>query len=140
MPLNPKQQAFVREYLKDKNATRAAKAAGYSKKTAHATGPENLSKPGIKKAIEAGLAKQAEKAGISAERTVQEIAAIAYQKLSTNELKKLSGNKLKALELLGKRFNLFTENLQITGKDGGPQVIFHTFANGTEAPDEPASE
>jgi len=32
--LTPKQKRFVEEYLIDLNATRAAKAAGYSEKTA----------------------------------------------------------------------------------------------------------
>lgn len=49
------QRRFVEEYTKDCNATRAAKAAGYSEKTAHATGWENLRKPEISAAIKARL-------------------------------------------------------------------------------------
>jgi phage terminase small subunit len=40
--LTPKQRLFVAEYLRDFNATRAAITAGYSKKTAHTIGWENL--------------------------------------------------------------------------------------------------
>jgi phage terminase small subunit len=36
--LNPKQEAFVAQYLIDGNATRSAIAAGYSHKSAHTTG------------------------------------------------------------------------------------------------------
>ena len=43
-----KQKLFVQEYLKDLNATQAALRAGYSPKTAGATGAENLKKPEIK--------------------------------------------------------------------------------------------
>jgi phage terminase small subunit len=38
MPLTPKQESFVEEYLIDLNATQAAIRAGYSKTTAHAIG------------------------------------------------------------------------------------------------------
>lgn len=109
MALKPKQKTFVLEYLKDKNATQAAIRAGYSKHTAHAIGQENLRKPTIAKAVEEALAKQALRCEISADRTVKEIADIAFQKLSKQEMKKLSGNKLKALELLGKRFGIFVD-------------------------------
>lgn len=49
------QRRFVEEYTKDCNATRAAKAAGYSEKTARQQGSENLSKPDISAAIKARL-------------------------------------------------------------------------------------
>jgi len=50
-PFTEKQQRFVEEYLIDLNATQAAIRAGYSEKTAHAIGAENLTKPLIAKAI-----------------------------------------------------------------------------------------
>jgi len=50
--LTAKQEMFISEYLIDFNATRAAKAAGYSEESAHSTGSENLKKPEIKEAIE----------------------------------------------------------------------------------------
>lgn len=45
--LTPKQKAFADEYLICGNATQAAKKAGYSEKTAHVIGGENLKKPAI---------------------------------------------------------------------------------------------
>lgn len=51
MALTGKQQAFIDEYLKTRNATKAAIAAGYSPKTAYSIGSENLSKPEISEAI-----------------------------------------------------------------------------------------
>lgn len=53
--LTPKQQLFIKEYLVDKNATRAAMSAGYSKKTAAKIGSENLHKPEIVSAIKIEL-------------------------------------------------------------------------------------
>ncbi|HHZ70644.1 MAG TPA: terminase small subunit [Methylococcaceae bacterium] len=50
--LTPKQDAFVKAYLLNSgNATQAAIAAGYSKKTAQVIGAENLLKPIIKESI-----------------------------------------------------------------------------------------
>ncbi|GAA4652070.1 hypothetical protein GCM10023116_43540 [Kistimonas scapharcae] len=57
--LTQKQEAFCREYIANGgNATKAALAAGYSKKTARSVGAENLTKPDIK----ARLIVQREKA------------------------------------------------------------------------------
>lgn len=52
MKLTPKQERFVEEYIKTGNATKAALAAGYSKRTAYSIGNENLKKPEILQAIE----------------------------------------------------------------------------------------
>jgi phage terminase small subunit len=51
MALTAKQQAFVDEYLKTRNATKAALAAGYSPKTAYSIGSENLKKPEVSEVI-----------------------------------------------------------------------------------------
>jgi len=45
--LTNKQAQFVMHYLETNNATLSAKRAGYSKKTAHSIGHENLRKPEI---------------------------------------------------------------------------------------------
>ena len=50
--LNPRQQLFVDEYLKDLNATQAAIRAGYSKKTAEQIGSIQLSKFKIQQAVQ----------------------------------------------------------------------------------------
>jgi phage terminase small subunit len=77
--LNAKQQLFVLEYIKDFNATRAAKAAGYSQKTAYSIGHELLNKPEIQAAIQEALKKRLEETRIDAnwvlQRLVQEADA-----------------------------------------------------------------
>lgn len=65
--LTAKQQAFVAHYLVTLNATEAAKAAGYSEKTAAVMAAENLIKPNIQKAIQDAQAKRAEKLEVDAE-------------------------------------------------------------------------
>ena len=47
MALTAKQRVFIEEYLRSWNATAAARAAGYSERTARSIGHENLTKPDI---------------------------------------------------------------------------------------------
>ena len=76
--MTPKQIAFVAEYLLHRNASEAARRAGYSTKTAYAIGEENLRKPEIRAAIDAALAKQADTLEITAERILKERARLAF--------------------------------------------------------------
>ena len=75
--LTIKQELFIAEYMKDFNASKAAQRAGYSKKTAHVIGPENLLKPVIKSRIEEKKKALVKKIDISAEAVLQEIGKIA---------------------------------------------------------------
>ena len=76
--LTPKQQRFVEEYLVDCNATQAAIRAGYSEKTAKAIGSENLTKPDVAAAIAKATKKVSGIVGLSVERTLKEVARLAY--------------------------------------------------------------
>lgn len=59
MALTSRQNLFISEYLACWNATQAAIAAGYSKRTAYSIGQENLKKPEIKVEIEKRLSESA---------------------------------------------------------------------------------
>jgi phage terminase small subunit len=72
-----KQNAFVREYVKDWNATQAAIRAGYSEATAGVIGHENLNKPHIRTAIERRLAQIAAIAEVDAALVVRELLDVA---------------------------------------------------------------
>ena len=76
--LTPKQEAFVREYMIDLNATQAAIRAGYSEKTANRIGAENLSKPVIQEAIRVQRTAQEVRTKISADRVLRELARVAF--------------------------------------------------------------
>lgn len=78
MALTAKQEAFVREYLIDLNATQAAIRAGYSAHTAKAIGSENLTKPDVAQAIQEAKASRASATGITAERVLLELSRIAF--------------------------------------------------------------
>lgn len=69
--LTDKQRRFVAHYLDCLNATEAARRAGYA--TPRQQGSENLSKPDIRAAIDAGLAAQA----MPADEVLARLAAIA---------------------------------------------------------------
>ena len=76
--LTPKQDLFVREYLKDLNATQAAIRAKYSAKTASWIGPQLLGKTHVREAIDKAMARRAKKLDISAERVLLEVARLSF--------------------------------------------------------------
>jgi len=110
--LTDKQKIFCKEYIKDFNATRAAIAAGYSKKTARNQGCENLSKPNIEKKINEMKAKRAERTQITADNVVKELAKIGFgsedqiEGFTRLEIK----DKIKALELLARHTGAFNSD------------------------------
>lgn len=74
--LDLRQRKFVAEYLRDSNATRAAKAAGYSARTAHVQGCQLLIK--LKSEIEEAENRIARCIEVKAERVLREVALIAF--------------------------------------------------------------
>ena len=132
MALTEKQKRFCDEYLIDLNATQAAIRAGYSKKTANRTGPENLSKPVIKAYIEAKMAEKDAELIAAQDEVLQHLTA-AMRGESTEEVVVVEGtgdgcsdarvvdkqisarDRLRAAELLGKRYQLFTDKVDVTG-------------------------
>ncbi len=131
-PLNPKQQSFVSEYLKDKNGSKAAIRAGYSKKTARQIADRLLTKVDVRKAVNAGLASQAKKCEVTAELIIERLSQIAF---SENFFTKDS-DIIKACELLAKRFKLFTDTVEISGNAANPLMIITLPDNGRRAPPE----
>lgn len=81
MGLTDKQIRFCEEYLIDLNATQAAIRAGYSQKTAHSIGAENLIKPEIQAEIQKKQKELSERTGITAERVLQELADIGFHNI-----------------------------------------------------------
>lgn len=77
-PFTARQQAFIEHYVVSKNATDAARKAGYAPNSANVDGPRLLSNAGIRAEIDLRLAQQAEKLEITAERVQAEIAKIAF--------------------------------------------------------------
>lgn len=76
--LNEKQAAFCREYVVDLNATQAAIRAGYSPKRADSQGPRLLGHVGIQAEIQRLITERQQRTQVTADRVVQELAAIAF--------------------------------------------------------------
>lgn len=76
MALTDKQEMFCREYLIDLNATQAAIRAGYSEKTARASGCENLTKPDIQNRIAELKADRNEQVSVDAAYVLRRLIEI----------------------------------------------------------------
>lgn len=120
--LTPKQQAFVDEYLKDRNATQAAIRAGYSAKTANSAAGRLLLNVGIKAAIMAATEKISEMAMVDAAWVLRN-AADMFQKCKDEDD---NSNALKALDMCGKHNGVkaFTQE-----QNTGQQAIHINFGN-----------
>lgn len=78
--LTDKQKRFVEEYLIDLNATQACIRAGYSQKNAKQIGSELLDKTRLQ--IDSALAERSKRTGMNQDRVVQELARIAFVKIT----------------------------------------------------------
>lgn len=76
--LNPKQAAFVREYLVDLNGAQAAIRAGYSEAAAKEQASRLLTNANVQDAIAAGQADRADRTEVTADRVVRELSAMAF--------------------------------------------------------------
>jgi phage terminase small subunit len=106
--LTPKQDMFVKEYLIDLNATKAAIRAGYSEKTAHVIANQLLNKTLVSDAIKKARQEQSKRTLITADDVIQSIIDIRQMAINSDKL----SDALKANELLGKHLVLFTDKLQ----------------------------
>ena len=130
--MTPKQKRFCDEYLIDTNATQAAIRAGYSEKTAYSIANENLNKPEIRAYIDERLAEMQSKMIASAEEVMQYLTSVlrGEEKEETivvegigdgcSEARRIKKDvapkdKLKAAELLAKRYGLLTDKVGIEG-------------------------
>lgn len=127
--LTAKQQRFCDEYLIDLNATQAAIRAGYSKKTANRIGTENLSKPVIREYIENRMAEKEAALIANQDEVLKYLTSVLRGQSKSTEIvieglgdgstkaRKMEKepsekDKLKAAELLGKRYGLYTEKVE----------------------------
>lgn len=76
--MTPRQERFVEEYLIDLNAARAARRAGYSKRSAAQRGYLLLRDKGIAAAITRAQAARADRTRVTADKVVTELAKVAF--------------------------------------------------------------
>jgi len=120
--LTLKQQLFVDSYLGDArgNGAEAAKLAGYAgdAETLRAIAYENLTKPHVASHIRAYLAAR----GATTDVIVAELLKVALEPLETflaagRESKATLGDKVHALELLGKHLRMFVERTETSATE-----------------------
>ena len=130
MKLTEKQKRFCDYYIEVGNATEAARKAGYSKKTARFIGNENLTKPNIKVYIDKKLKELENERIAKAEEVLKYLTSVMrgeeteevvvveaigdFQSKATTVKKDISAkDRIKAAELIGKRYAMWTDKQQI---------------------------
>lgn len=127
--MTAKQKRFCDEYLIDLNATQAAIRAGYSERTAQAIGAENLTKPLLKEYIAERMAEKESELIADQDEVLRYLTSVLRGKSRSSvvvvenigdycsearEIEKAPDEKerLKAAELLGKRYGLYTDRIE----------------------------
>jgi hypothetical protein len=125
LALTPRQQRFVEEYLRDPNATQAARAAGFSARWAKQQGARLLRTGAVATALaEAQTAREA-RTTITADAAIQRIVHILDVELwqVKNPARRLE-LKLRALELLGRHTGAFKDRPLCPPVAGTLRVVF----------------
>ena len=81
-PLTDKEKRFCEEYVIDWNGARAARAAGYSEKTANVKASQLLTKVNIQSYIEDIQRDLSKLSGVTALRNILELKKIAYTNIA----------------------------------------------------------
>ena len=132
MKLTEKQKRFADYYIETGNITEAATRAGYSKKTARVIGQENLLKPAIKGYIDEKLEAMQDERTASAKEVLEfltksmrgeikeEVVVVEGTGDGTSEARMIEKqiglrDRIKSAELLGKRYRLFTDKVEVEG-------------------------
>ena len=129
--LTIKQKKFADEYIISGNATQSAINAGYSKKTCYSIGNENLKKPEIKAYIDERMKKLEEEAIADQAEVLKYLTRVLRDEEKEDVLvnvgnfeqeiqsmKVSAKDKIKAAELLGKRYGSWTDKVDLNSSEG----------------------
>ena len=132
--LTPKQETFIQEYVKDMNATQAALRSGYSQKTAHRIGAENMQKPAITSKINEKMRSHLRKLEEEGLDVLRELAILASSdmpdyvridedgNMQIKSFDELKGKSSKAIKSIKQK----TVTRQTKGADGEMEPITET--------------
>lgn len=129
--MTPKQQRFCDEYLIDLNATQAAIRAGYSANRASEQAYQLLQKTTVKGFIEARMAEKEKSLIADQDEILKYLTSVLRGESQSTEIvvegtgdgcseartiqkEPSEKDRLKAAELLGKRYGLYTDNNKLT--------------------------
>lgn len=129
--LTLKQQRFADEYIVTGNATRSAISAGYSEKYANTNASKLLQNTTIKTYIDSQLdhlhskkvADQQEileflTSIVRGEKSEQTLIGIGEGRQDITDIEIAANQRIRAAELLGKRYTMWTDKQEITGNIG----------------------
>lgn len=115
--MNDNQKIFADEYLIDRNATRAYKAAYPEVKTdnsAAVSGNRLLRNDKVAEYIKEKMDEKTERTEVKGDDVIRELATIGFAKTtSVNEFEIKTSDKLKALELIARILGMFTDKSEI---------------------------
>jgi phage terminase small subunit len=117
--MTPKQDAFVREYLIDLNATQAAIRAGYSEATAYSQGQRLLKNVEVASALAEAKTERAEKCDIDALWVLQEAKATYLAARADNN----PSAAVSALKLVGSHVDVNAFEERVATKHSGTIVV-----------------
>lgn len=128
MALNDKQKQFYKEYMIDTNATQAAIRAGYSKKTAYSQGQRLLKHVEGQRFLQELMAERESKLIAEQDEVLKYLTSVLRGESVASVLARDEvgaervitkppdeKERLKAAELLGKRYSLFTDKVNVDG-------------------------
>ena len=129
--MTERQKRFGDEYVLDPNVTQAAIRAGYSEKTAYSIGQRLMKNVEVKSYIDAALARLQAENVADAQEVMRYLTSVVRGESQSSVLS-LCGNgaqeviekrpdekeRLKAAELLGKRYGLYTEKVDVDASVG----------------------
>lgn len=139
--LTAKEEKFAEYYIQTFNATKAIKEAGYevsSDAIASVMGYEYLRKPHILEYIKKRTALESVKIKLETDDILQELTKIALgetkdiiirkkkEKVIYQEIRSLTKDRLRALELLGRIYGLFNDNIQVGFKQ--EDLVFNIYS------------
>ena len=130
MKLTEKQKRFADYYIETGNATESARRAGYKGKNLNNVASENLAKVGVKSYIDEKLKVLENERTASAKEVLEfltksmrgeldeEIVVVEGTGDGTSEARKIKKQiglreRIKSAELLGKRYRLFTDKVEV---------------------------
>ena len=137
--LTDRQKEFVRQYLVDLNATKAAIRAGYSERTAYSVGQRLLKNVEIQRAVAAAQAQRARRVEVTQDYVLSNLVEVVERTMQRAPVLDRKGEQVtdeegravwtfdpknanRALELLGKHLGIFADKVkaEVSGPDGGP--------------------
>lgn len=116
--LSLKQQAFINEYVIDKNATQAAIRAGYARPSARVQGARLLAHPEVRAAID----QKVHQAACATQTEAEWVRARLREEATDFSERSTHSGRIRALELLGKVNGMFNGDNRQSGASAASEI------------------